>query len=56
MKAPIALRALPQQVGQGLLDSPPCLTSREVVAPCLPQLVGEVPEGRWGLLMMENAQ
>ena len=54
-KAPIALRALPQRVGEGRVDDPPSMTSREVAEPCLPQLVGEVPEGRWGPFAMEFA-
>jgi hypothetical protein len=48
-KAPIALRALPQRVGEGLIAGTSLNCLREVLQPGLPQLVGEVPKGRWGL-------
>jgi hypothetical protein len=48
-KAPIALRALPQQVGEGRVVRTSLNALGEVLQLGLPQLVGEVPEGRWGL-------
>ena len=59
-KAPIALRALPQQSWGRLVETVPSTSDtqwvetafsvllREVHRLGLPQLVGEVPEGRWG--------
>ncbi len=52
-KVPIALRALPQQVGEDMVQRPPSTLYREDFQRVLPQLVGEVPEGRWGTSLTE---
>jgi hypothetical protein len=51
-KAPIALRALPQKVGEGCGAATSLNNLREVFGSGLPQLVGEVPKGRWGPLVL----